>query len=124
MTNGVRDGLTVLTVLTVLGRTLVLAGVALLLALAGAAGAWATEAAPPDEDSGVDADTTSGVVVEAGVRVVGGARASTDEHSWAVFLTDAAGFQFCGGTLVAPTKVVTAAHCMATTTAPQVKVVA
>ncbi|MDF2980123.1 MAG: hypothetical protein K0S40_4851 [Actinomycetospora sp.] len=124
MTNGVRNGLTVLTVLTVLGRTLVLAGVALLLALAGAAGARATEAAPPDDDPGADADTTSGLVVEAGVRVVGGARTTTDEHPWAVYLTDAAGFPFCGGTLVAPTKVVTAAHCMATTTAPQVKVVA
>jgi len=119
MTHGVRDGLTVL---TVIGRTLVLAGVALLLALAGAAGAGATEAAPPD--AGEDPDTTSGVVVEAGVRVVGGARASTDEHPWAVFLTDAAGFQFCGGTLVSATRVVTAAHCMATTTPAQVKVVA
>ena len=64
------------------------------------------------------------MVVDAGVRVVGGARTTTDEHPWAVFLTDGAGFQFCGGTLVAPTKVLTAAHCMATTTPKQVMVVA
>ena len=116
MSNGVRDGI------TTIGRILVLAGTALLIVLAGAAGAWASEGATPGgDDSG---DGGSGVVVDAGVRVVGGARATTDEHPWAVFLTDGAGFQFCGGTLVAPTKVLTAAHCMATTTPKQVMVVA
>ena len=103
-------------------RILVLAGTALLIVLAGAAGAWASEGATSGgDDSG---DGGSGVVVDAGVRVVGGARATTEEHPWAVFLTDGAGFQFCGGTLVAPTKVLTAAHCMATTTPKQVMVVA
>ena len=116
MSNGVRDGI------TTVGRILVLAGTALLIVLAGAAGAWASEGATPGgDDSG---DGGSGVVVDAGVRVVGGARATTEEHPWAVFLTDGAGFQFCGGTLVAPTKVLTAAHCMATTTPKQVMVVA
>ena len=116
MSNGVRDGI------TTVGRILVLAGTALLIVLAGAAGAWASEGATPGgDDSG---DGGSGVVVDAGVRVVGGARTTTDEHPWAVFLTDGAGFQFCGGTLVAPTKVLTAAHCMATTTPKQVMVVA
>jgi trypsin len=116
MTNGVRDEI------TTVGRILVLAGTALLIVLAGAAGAWASEGATPGgDDSG---DGGSGVVVDAGVRVVGGARTTTDEHPWAVFLTDGAGFQFCGGTLVAPTKVLTAAHCMATTTPKQVTVVA
>ena len=116
MSNGVRDGI------TTVGRILVLAGTALLIVLAGAAGAWASEGATPGgDDSG---DGGSGVVVDAGVRVVGGARTTTEEHPWAVFLTDGAGFQFCGGTLVAPTKVLTAAHCMATTTPKQVMVVA
>ncbi|WP_433036759.1 S1 family peptidase [Actinomycetospora sp. CA-053990] len=116
MSNGVRDGI------TTVGRILVLAGTALLIVLAGAAGARASEGTTPGgDDSG---DGGSGVVVDAGVRVVGGARTTTDEHPWAVFLTDGAGFQFCGGTLVAPTKVLTAAHCMATTTPKQVMVVA
>src|ERR1044071_3281587 len=119
MTNGVRDGV------TTLGRILVLAGTALLIALAGAAGAWASEGTSPGtgDDPG-DAGSGAGLVVEAGTRIVGGARATTDEHPWAVFLTDGAGFQFCGGTLVTPTKVLTAAHCMATTTPTQVTVVA
>jgi trypsin len=116
MTNGVRDGI------TAVGRILVLAGTALLIVLAGAAGAWASEGATPGGDD--SSDGGSDVVVDAGVRVVGGARTTTDEHPWAVFLTDGAGFQFCGGTLVAPTKVLTAAHCMATTTPKQVMVVA
>lgn len=116
MSNGVRDGI------TTVGRILVLAGTALLIVLAGAAGAWASEGETPGGDD--SSDGGSDVVVDAGVRVVGGARTTTDEHPWAVFLTDAAGFQFCGGTLVAPTKVLTAAHCMASTTPEQVRVVA
>lgn len=122
MTNGVRGGL--ITRSTAL-RALVLAAVALLLTLAGAGGAWA--GTTPDGDPGDPGDpgTTagSGLVVDAGVRVVGGARATTDETPWAVFLTDAGGFQFCGGTLVTPTKVLTAAHCMASTTPDQTRVV-
>lgn len=49
--------------------------------------------------------------------VVGGDDASTRQYPWMVFLsrvgdpTTPSG-QFCGGTLVAPTKVVTAAHCI------------
>ncbi|MFB9908149.1 serine protease [Allokutzneria oryzae] len=55
--------------------------------------------------------------------IVGGTRASISQHPWTVFLTNASGFQFCGGTLVAPTKVLTAAHCVKGTAANAVRVV-
>ncbi|SES31422.1 Trypsin [Lentzea xinjiangensis] len=51
-------------------------------------------------------------VAAADVQVVGGERASIAANPWAVHLTDARGAQFCGGTLVAPAKVLTAAHCV------------
>ncbi|MDH6143106.1 MULTISPECIES: S1 family peptidase [Kitasatospora] len=50
-------------------------------------------------------------------RIVGGSMDSTDQHPWMVAVASRAQYgnarsgQFCGGTLVAPTKVVTAAHC-------------
>ncbi|MET0133957.1 MAG: serine protease [Kibdelosporangium sp.] len=44
-------------------------------------------------------------------RIVGGQRASTGTYPFAVYLTTADGFQFCGGTLAAQNKVITAAHC-------------
>jgi len=56
-------------------------------------------------------------------RVVGGERASIVEYPWVVYLTDATGFQFCGGTVVAATKVLTAAHCMADQRADNLRVV-
>ncbi|MQA14667.1 MAG: trypsin-like serine protease [Pseudonocardiaceae bacterium] len=45
-------------------------------------------------------------------RIVGGSDTSTDEYPWMVALTDAADSPFCGGALVAPDRVVTAAHCV------------
>jgi len=57
-------------------------------------------------------------------RIVGGTPASTAQYPYAVFLTDANGFQFCGGTLVTRFKVVTAAHCMAGTQPANLRVVA
>ncbi|MFI9384752.1 S1 family peptidase [Kutzneria sp. NPDC052558] len=56
-------------------------------------------------------------------RIVGGERASIVEYPWTVYLTDATGFQFCGGTVVAATKVLTAAHCMADQRADNLRVV-
>lgn len=47
----------------------------------------------------------------AGEQVIGGERASIEANPWAVYLTEDSGLQFCGGTIVAPTKVLTAAHC-------------
>ncbi|MCC9309229.1 serine protease [Kitasatospora sp. RB6PN24] len=50
-------------------------------------------------------------------RIIGGSMDSTDQHPWMVAVASRAQFgntrsgQFCGGTLVSPTKVVTAAHC-------------
>ncbi|MYW05287.1 serine protease [Streptomyces sp. SID3343] len=50
--------------------------------------------------------------------IVGGSPADTDTYPWAVALSSRATYgsarsgQFCGGTVIAPTKVLTAAHCM------------
>lgn len=46
-------------------------------------------------------------------RIIGGQPTSTEEFPFAVALLDMTGRQFCGGTLVAADKVVTAAHCAA-----------
>ncbi|MGX4689037.1 S1 family peptidase [Streptomyces sp. JNUCC 63] len=44
--------------------------------------------------------------------VVGGSPTTTAAYPFVMQITDASGRQFCGGTLVAATKVVTAAHCV------------
>jgi trypsin len=56
-------------------------------------------------------------------RIVGGERASIVEFPWVVYLTDSTGFQFCGGTVVAATKVLTAAHCLPDQRADNLRVV-
>lgn len=56
--------------------------------------------------------------------VVGGSRASISQYPWVVYLATTSGFQYCGGTLVAPNKVVTAAHCTYGDSPSAVRVVA
>lgn len=43
--------------------------------------------------------------------IVSGERAKIADHPYAVFLVDGRGNQYCGGTVVSSTKVLTAAHC-------------
>lgn len=61
---------------------------------------------------------------DAAPRIVGGTPASTAQYGFAVFLTDLNNFQFCGGTLVARMKVVTAAHCVVNQEPKTLRVVA
>lgn len=56
--------------------------------------------------------------------VVGGDRVSIKNYPWVVYLTTSNGFQFCGGTLVAPNKVLTAAHCATVYRPDEMRVVA
>lgn len=55
--------------------------------------------------------------------IVGGTTTTTTAYPFTMQITDASEDQFCGGTLVSATKVVTAAHCMAGESADDVRVV-
>ncbi|MCK2242542.1 MULTISPECIES: trypsin-like serine protease [unclassified Crossiella] len=57
-------------------------------------------------------------------RIVGGTTTASENHPWAVYLVGRAGNQYCGGTLVTPTKVLTAAHCVVNRAPADVRVVA
>ncbi|MDA3643570.1 serine protease [Saccharopolyspora indica] len=56
--------------------------------------------------------SAAGAAEDPQARVLGGTEATTEEAPWLVALADDQGRQFCGGTLLTPVKVVTAAHCM------------
>ncbi len=62
-------------------------------------------------------------VADAGEQIVGGTRAAIAEHPYVVYLATRDGYQYCGGTLVAEDKVVTAAHCARAFPARDVRVV-
>ncbi|MFE9613010.1 S1 family peptidase [Streptomyces sp. NPDC006012] len=55
--------------------------------------------------------------------IVGGTTTTTTAYPFMMQITDAAQSQFCGGTLVSATKVVTAAHCMVGESTGSVRVV-
>jgi secreted trypsin-like serine protease len=44
--------------------------------------------------------------------IVGGANTTIDQHPWQVAITTNGGFQFCGGSIIDPSWVVTAQHCV------------
>nr|WP_026065767.1 serine protease [Actinoalloteichus spitiensis] len=82
-------------------------------------------AAETEPIAGAPAPTVPGTEAgDVGTRIVGGTRASISDYPWAVYLTNTAGSQFCGGALVAPNKVVSAAHCTINRSASAVRVVA
>jgi trypsin len=56
--------------------------------------------------------------------IIGGEETTVEENPFVVALTTPSGFQFCGGTIVAPTKVVTAAHCTEGSSPADIRVVA
>ncbi|MDQ0376681.1 serine protease [Amycolatopsis thermophila] len=56
--------------------------------------------------------------------IVGGTEASVRDYPYAVFLTDKSGNQFCGGVIVSPTAVATAAHCAKAVARTDLRVVA
>ncbi|MDN3021791.1 serine protease [Streptomyces sp. S.PB5] len=55
--------------------------------------------------------------------IVGGSTTTTTSYPFVMQITDASQNQFCGGTLVSATKVVTAAHCMVGESTSSVRVV-
>ncbi|MCA1187468.1 MULTISPECIES: trypsin-like serine protease [unclassified Saccharopolyspora] len=86
-----------------------------------AAAALATVAITTPAGAGTAADEPAAAPIS--TRIVGGEYASTSEYPWVVYLTDSAGNQFCGGTIAAANKVITAAHCVTGGAPPEITVV-
>lgn len=57
-------------------------------------------------------------------QIVGGGKVSIAQYPYTVYLATPDGFQFCGGAIVAPTKIVTAAHCVHDLAPARLRVVA
>lgn len=55
--------------------------------------------------------------------IVGGTTTTAATHPYVMQITDSSQTHFCGGTLVSPTKVVTAAHCLVGETTSSIRVV-
>jgi trypsin len=83
-----------------------MAGAAVVSATMALAGVGAAHAAAPE------------------ARIVGGAPAPISQHPSTVALVTSSGFQFCGGSLISPTVVATAAHCVAGRNPADLRVVA
>jgi secreted trypsin-like serine protease len=78
--------------------------------------------------AGLAAITLAATATPAGA-VVGGTQTNVQRYPWMVILSDKSGNsdssgQFCGGSLVTPTKVVTAAHCVNRRTPAEFQVIA
>ena len=68
--------------------------------------------------------TDAGPSAQAQPRIVGGTEASIKDYPFAVYLTDSRDSQFCGGVLVSPSAVATAAHCASAVSRSDIRVVA
>ncbi|GAB2860146.1 serine protease [Streptomyces deserti] len=66
---------------------------------------------------------TAPAAVAAPQPIVGGTTTTASAYPYVMQITNASQSQFCGGTLVSPTKVVTAAHCMVGRTTSNTRVV-
>jgi secreted trypsin-like serine protease len=74
--------------------------------------------------AGVTAAHAAGPGRTGGPRIVGGLPASISQYPSTVALVTSSGFQFCGGSLLSPTVVATAAHCVAGRSPDSLRVVA